>query len=251
MQKFKDKTVMITGAGRNMGRRFALDFAREGANIVVCDYLAENAKSTMEEIYALNSGSQAMEAIFDVRDRFSVFAYVDKAIERFGKIDILVNNAGGSSLLLNKITSFIDAEAETLDFVIDINLRGTMNCTQAVLRSMIEQRCGKIINIASIAGVCGMANRVDYSAAKGGIIAFTKALALEVGRYNICVNSVSPGAIERDGKKMPNMTFLGENGRSGTPEEVSELVLFLASNNFITGENIVIDGGRILGPKAK
>ena len=112
---------------------------------------------------------------------------------------------------------------------------------------MIQNRYGKIINISSIAAVCGLVDRVDYAAAKAGLIGMTKALALEVGQYDICVNCVSPGAIERDGKKSAHKTNLGEDGRLGTPKDIADTVLFLAYQDFITGENIIVDGGRTLG----
>jgi NAD(P)-dependent dehydrogenase (short-subunit alcohol dehydrogenase family) len=245
MKLFEGRTAMVTGAGKNIGKEIALSFARNGANVIVCDYNEENARNTVREIEAL--GVSAMAAICDVRDRKMIFSYVAQAIERFGKIDYLVNNAGGSAWLLGKITRFVDAEESTLDFVIDTNVKGSFHCAQAVLPSMIAQRYGKIINISSIAAVVGLYERVDYSAAKAALIGMSKALAQEVGEYNICVNCVSPGAIERDGKKREHMTHLGENGHSGSPKEISDTVLFLAQNDYITGENIVVDGGRTLG----
>ena len=169
-------------------------------------------------------------------------------VKQFGKIDFLVNNAGGSAYLLKKLTRFVDAEESTLDFVIDTNLKGAMHCTQAVLPSMIAQKYGKIINISSIAAVCGLYDRVDYAAAKAGMIGMVKALAIEVGEYNICVNSISPGAIERDGKRGVHMTYMGENGMGGTTKDIADTVLFLAYQDYITGENIIVDGGRTLGP---
>ena len=246
MKRFENKTVMVTGAGKNIGRQIALDFAREGANVIVCDYDEKSAKQTVEEIEA--SGASALAAVCDVRDRDKIFEYAAEATKRFGGIDILVNNAGGSAYLLGKLTCFADAEPETLDFVIDTNVKGAMNCTQAVLKKMIDNKAGKIINISSIAAICGLYERVDYSAAKAALIGMTKALAMEVGEFNICVNCVSPGAIERDGKAREHMTFLGENGHSGTPKDISDTVLFLASQDFITGQNFVVDGGRTLGP---
>ncbi len=251
MFDFHGKTAMVTGAGKNIGKAVAMQFAQAGANIVLCDYNAEAAAQTAQEIRALGVG--VMEAVADVRDRKAIFALVEKAVAQFGKIDILVNNAGGSADLLGKLTRFADAEEETLDFVLDINIKGTMNCTQAVLKaSMLDNKYGKIVNVASIAGVGGLVNRVDYSCAKGGIISMTKALAMEVGEYNICVNAVSPGAISRDGWTMDGMTFLGENGRVGTPQEMANVILFLASteSDFVTGANYIVDGGRSLGPKS-
>jgi NAD(P)-dependent dehydrogenase (short-subunit alcohol dehydrogenase family) len=246
MKLFEGRTAMVTGAGRNIGREIALSFAKNGANVVVCDYNEEAALATVEDIRAL--GVEAMPAVCDVRDREKIFEYVGHAVKRFGKIDFLVNNAGGSAALLNKLTRFVDAEPSTLDFVIDTNLKGAMHCTQAVLPSMIAQRYGKIINISSIAAICGLYDRVDYAAAKAGMVGMVKALAMEVGEYNICVNCISPGAIGRDGYEMKNMTFIGKNGRGGKPKDIAEAALFIASQNYITGQNLVVDGGRVLGP---
>lgn len=174
------------------------------------------------------------------------FSLVHSLEEKIGAVDILVNNAGGSAMLLNKLACFVDAEPETIDFVVDV--KGAMNCIQAVLKGMIEKRAGKIISISSIAALCGLFNRVDYAAAKAALIGMTRALAMEVGEYNICVNCVSPGAIARNGKVMKHMTFLGEEGRKGHPKDISDTILFLASQDFITGQNFVVDGGRTLGP---
>ena len=246
MKDIKNKVVMVTGAGANIGREIALAFARKGAAVIVCDYKEENARAVAAEIEAL--GCEAMRAVCDVRDREKIFGYVKEAVSRFGQIDVLVNNAGGSAGLLGKLTRFADAEAETLDFVIDTNLKGAMHCAQAVLPSMMEKKYGKIINISSIAAVCGLYDRVDYAAAKAGMIGMVKALAMEVGEYNICVNAISPGAIERDGKRGVHMTYMGENGMGGTTKDIADTVLFLAYQDYITGENIIVDGGRTLGP---
>lgn len=242
----KNRTVIVTGAGRNIGKQIAISFASEGANVVVCDINAENAYQTVSDLKKF--GVEAVATVFDVRDRNAVNQSIEDVIKRFGKIDVLVNNAGGSAGLLQKLSYFVDAEPETIDFVLDVNIKGTMNCTQAVLRNMIKNRCGKIINISSIAAVCGLMRRVDYAAAKAAQIGMTKALAMEVGEYNICVNCISPGAIDRNGKTQEHMTFLGENGHSGIPQDIADTVLFLATQDYITGQNIVVDGGRTLGP---
>lgn len=247
---FAGRTAMVTGAGRNIGKVIALGFARQGANVVVCDYNEEAALQAVEEIRTL--GVDAMAAVCDVRDRKRIFEYVAEANARFGKIDYLVNNAGGSAALLGKVSKFVDAEVSTLDFVIDTNLKGSMYCVQAVLPGMIKQKYGKIILMSSIAAVCGLETRVDYAAAKAGMIGMAKALAMEVGQYDICVNCISPGAITRNGNSTPRkrMTFLGggETGRIGQPQDIADAALFLAYQDYITGENIVVDGGRTLGP---
>lgn len=173
--KFLGRTVMVTGGGKNIGKEIALSFAKEGANVIVCDYNEQNANDTAKEIEKLGVG--AMSCFCDVRDRNAIFSYVQQAIEKFGKIDFLVNNAGGSAGLINKLTRFVDAEPETLDFVIDVNVKGTFNCTQAVLKNMIENKYGKIINISSIAAICGLYDRVDYAAAKAAQIGMVRALA--------------------------------------------------------------------------
>ena len=246
MKKLEGRTAMVTGAGKNIGKAIALAFAARGANVIVCDYNEENAKQTAAEVEALGVG--ALAAVCDVRDRERIAACVAEANARFGGVDFLVNNAGGSAALLKKLTRFAMAEPETWDFVIDTNLKGAMYCTQAVLPAMMEKRYGKIINISSIAALCGLYDRVDYAAAKAGLVGMTRALAMEVGEYNICVNCISPGAIERGGVKREHMTFLGQTGHSGTPQDIADTVLFLAEQDFITGQNIVVDGGRTLGP---
>jgi 3-oxoacyl-[acyl-carrier protein] reductase len=240
---------MVTGAGKNMGKEIALSFAKNGANVIVCDYNEEAAKETAEEIRDL--GVEAMLAVCDVRDREKIFAYVGEAVEHFGKIDFLVNNAGGSAGLLKKLTRFVDAEQSTLDFVIDTNLKGAMHCAQAVLPSMIKQRYGKIINISSIAALVGLCERVDYSAAKAGLRGMTMALAKELGPSGITVNCVEPGVIDTDMNAhltQNDISALCEEtplGRMGTPREVAELIYFLCSDkaSFITGQIIGIDGG--------
>lgn len=244
---FKGKTVMVTGAGKNIGKEIALSFAKNGANLIICDYNKDFAERTVKEV--IQAGAEAFPAICDVRNRAQIFEYVETAVKKFGKIDILINNAGGSAALINKLTRFIDAEESTLNFVIDTNIKGAFNCTQAVLKSMIKEQSGKIINISSIAAICGLYDRVDYSAAKAALIGMTKSLAMEVGEYNICVNCVSPGAINRNREKLFYMTYMGKDGHGGTPKDISDIVLFLASQDFITGQNFVVDGGRTLGPR--
>ncbi|MBR6789250.1 MAG: SDR family oxidoreductase [Oscillospiraceae bacterium] len=246
MKKFEGMTAFVTGSGKNIGKEIALSFAREGSNVIICDYDGTAAEQTAKEVAGLGVG--CLTAVCDVRDREKIFAFMDEAVEKFGSVDILVNNAGGSAALLGKMGRFADAEIETLDFVIDTNLKGAIHCTQAALRSMIPNKRGKIINMSSIAAICGLYDRVDYAAAKAALIGFSRALAMEVGEYNICVNCVSPGAIERNGEVWEHMTYLGEKGRGGSPKDIADTVLFLAGQNYITGQNFVVDGGRTLGP---
>ena len=243
--QLQGKTILLTGAAGGVGRATALRLAKEGANLALADIRGDELRKIATQI-----GKTALPLEADVSRTQDVQRMVNETVGRFGCVDVLVNNAGGSANLLGKITTFIDSEESTWDFVFGLNLKGTFLCAHAVLGQMIQRRSGKIINIASIAGVCGLEERVDYSAAKAGVIGMTRALAMEVGRYNIQVNCISPGMINSWGISPPGKTYLGHGG---DPAEVASLIAFLASEeaDYITGQNYVIDGGRCLGPKEK
>ncbi len=247
LMRIEGKVVLVTGAGGGIGRAICLRLSAEGARVAVTDLSLKNAKKVAEEICA--AGGRAVGYKADVTSSTQVQNTVQKVLADFGQIDILVNNAGGSAGLLGKLSAFKDTTEAIWSWVIDLNLHGTMRFVHAVLNGMVERKSGKIINIASIAGEVGIINRVDYSAAKGGVISMTKALAMEVGAYGITVNCVSPGLISRsEGTAPSDGTFVGRNGDQN---EVAALVAFLASPqaDFITGVNYTIDGGRILGPR--
>ena len=248
--KLENKIAMITGAGGAIGQALCRRFAEEGADIAVLDLTEAGACRAADTVKAC--GRRAYPAVCDIRDSGAIRKIVSETEEALGGIDILVNNAGGSAALLNKLSRFENAEDETLKYVVDINLMGSMYCAKAVLAHMIAQKYGKIINISSIAGVCGIRDRVDYSAAKAGIIGMTMALAMEVGVYHICVNAISPGMIVRNGNVMNGGTYLGPEGHPGTGADIAAMAVFLASPDadYITGQNYCVDGGRCLGPKA-
>ena len=238
------KTAVVTGAGGRIGIAICSRLAAEGAAVVCADLTRENAEKAAETIRS--AGGCALPCRVDVTRSDEVRLMAETALGNFGSVEILVNNAGGSAGLFRRLSRFENTTEEIWRRVIDLNLNGTLSCIHALLGQMIEHQYGKIINMSSVAAEKGILDRVDYSAAKGGILSLTRALALEVGQYNINVNCISPGMIAGAAAIPHQGTWLG---RSGEPREVAALVAFLASDDsgFITGDNHTIDGGRVLG----
>lgn len=250
--KLKGKVAIVTGAGRGIGEAIAKKLASEGSAIAVADINIEEAQRVTKEIK--EQGESALAFRTDVSKRNEVFDLVNKTLEGFRALHILVNNAG-----ITRHRPIIDLTEEDWDVVLEVDLKGVFNCTQAVLKHMMSQRYGKIINISSTAGVgtsnAGMAN---YAAAKAGVIALTKVTAREAGPYGINVNSVAPGAIvtsityegrgkEGGDKFIEERKKLSILGRVGRPEDIANLVLFLASDDssYMSGQVIRMDGGRV------
>jgi 3-oxoacyl-[acyl-carrier protein] reductase len=239
---FTGKTALVTGAAVGVGKATAIQMASYGANVVLVDRNEEALAKAKAEI---PQQDRVMTVVCDVTDAEAVSACVASAVERFGAVDILVNNAG----IWRTWASFLDTSIEDWKQYIDVNVMGTVYFSKAVLPGMLERGWGRIVNVASVAGVYGNANMVHYSATKGAILSFTKALAKEVADRGVTVNSTSPGMVNTS--KDPDIDATQPNsasyvGRTGSARENAELICFLASEKaaFISGQNVLIDGCR-------
>lgn len=238
------KTAVVTGGSRGIGKAVARQLARDGFNIVVCYNNSENdAKSLLKEIGEI---TRAIAVKVNVSDEQDVQNLLNQTLKAFGKVDVLVNCAGVSDTRL-----LIDSTKSDYDHVFDVNMRGTYNTCKIIGREMLSSQSGKIVNFSSVWGIVGGSCESVYSASKGAIIAFTKALAKEFGPNGIGVNCVAPGFVETDMTKNVAEDIreeIKENSalnRLGTPEDIAGVVSFLASekSNFVTGQVITADGG--------
>lgn len=236
--RFCGKTAIVTGAGAGIGRATALQFAREGANVVIVDMNEETLEKAKIEIEA--SGGKILAVKCDVSDEQSVREVVEKSIDTFGRVDILINNAG----IWRRMMPFVETDSSMWKKYMDVNILGAMYFSHAVLPGMIENGYGKIVNVASIAGVYGNPEMVDYSMTKGALIAFSKALAKEVVKQGVYVNCVSPGMVNLS--ESEQLTDKAYAGRYGNLEEYSGVICFLASDEatYVCGQNLQIDGCR-------
>jgi len=252
--KLTGKVAIVTGSTRGIGKAIAMKFASEGAAVVVTARHIEQAHQVVDEIK--DQGGTAIAFKTDVANRADVHNLIKGTLENFKSIHIFVNNAG-----IGRPAPFLEVTEEDWDAVLDIDLKGVFNCTQAVLSHMMEQRYGKIINISSVGGVgFPRTDSASYGSAKAGVIMLTKITALAAGPYGINVNCIAPGLIRTEmtypqrGKKVTEFTkklIEGKDeraalGRIGQPEDIANLALFLASDDssFITGQTICCDGGR-------
>jgi len=241
-----DKVAIVTGSARGIGQAIALKLAEVGADVVVNDIeaAAEPLENVVNEIKAI--GRQSLAVTADVSSAEDVNRLIETAVKELGKIDILVNNAGVTrDNLLMKMSD------EEWDTVLNIDLKSAFLCTRAVIRHMLRQRSGRIISIASVVGMIGNAGQANYSAAKAGIIGFTKSIAKEVGSRGITVNAIAPGYIQTKMTEQLNDEQTQEMLKRipltslGTPRDVAEAVAFLASDEarYITGHVLNVDGG--------
>ncbi|MBH8576907.1 3-oxoacyl-[acyl-carrier-protein] reductase [Nostocaceae cyanobacterium CENA369] len=247
LQKLQGQVAIVTGASRGIGKAIALQLATEGANVVV-NYASSSAAADNVVAEITASGGQAIALQADVSKAEQVETLLNTVIEKFKRIDILVNNAG-----ITRDTLLLRMKPEDWQAVIDLNLTGVFLCTRAASKVMLKQRYGRIINITSVAGLMGNPGQANYSAAKAGVIGFTKTIAKELASRGITVNAVAPGFIATDMTSNLNNT---EDilkyiplGRYGQPEEVAGMVRFLAADPaaaYITGQVFNVDGGMVM-----
>lgn len=238
------KTAVVTGAAKGLGRSTAIRLAESGARVAALDINGEGLEQVKQAIVA--AGGEASVHVVDIKDNAAVEAAIAEILAAFGHVDILVNNAGSG---WHKSAPFKDTPNPDWEWILDLNLKGTLYVTHALLNHMVERKYGKIVNVSSIAATTGIPKLAVYAASKGALVAFTKSLAMEMGPYGINVNCISPGLITDEKVAPPtNGTFLG---RKGTADEMAYLIEFLVSDNasFITGVDYLIDGGRVLGPR--
>lgn len=241
------KTAIVTGASRGIGAAIARKLCEAGANVALCSRSAEAVAAIAD---TLNSeGYTAISTAADISKKADVESLIKTVLDRFSQIDILVNNAG-----ITRDTLLMRLQDEDWDAVLQTNLTGTMYCTRAVMRPMLRQRSGRIINISSVIGIMGNPGQASYAAAKAGIIGFTKTIAREVGVRGITVNAIAPGFITTDmTAQMPQqnqeqLRALIPLRRFGSPEDVADAVCFLASDaaRYITGQTLHVDGGMVM-----
>lgn len=247
MKPLQDQVAIITGSGGGLGEAIAKKMASQGANIVINDVNAEGAERVAGELREM--GVKALVTIGSVTSTEDTEKMAAAALAEFGKIDILVNNAG-----ITKDGLILRMKEEQWDIVLEINLKGAFLCTKAVARPMMKAEYGRIVNIASVAGVGGNAGQANYSASKGGLISLTKTTAQEFASRNITCNAVAPGFIEtKMTEVLPDEVRQGwlqrvPLRRPGTPQDVANVVAFLASPDcsYVTGQCLNIDGGLIM-----
>ena len=246
--KLKGKVAFVTGGSGAIGSAVCFRLAMEGAFVGVCGRNIDNIQFVIDNI--MKNGGKAVPVCFDIDEEAAIKKAIEDFISQYGKIDILINNAGGSARKDSK--AFIDQEIEVIDSVLSANLRGTMLISKYVGKYLREAKGGRIISMASVVGLQGKKNMSDYAASKAGIIGFMRSLAIELGEHGVTANCVSPGWVNRqvfDKGTADIEANINCMKRVGKTDEVAGVVAFLCSEDasYITGQNIVVDGGRSLG----
>lgn len=246
--KLDEKVALVTGGARGIGEAIARELAVQGADLAVADVNQENVEETAK-ILAAETGKQVLPLKMDVSNFTEVEEGIKKIVDKYGHLDILVNNAG-----VTRDGLLMRMQEQDWDLVLKINLKGTFNCIKAVTRPMMKQRCGRIINIASVVGLTGNAGQANYSASKAGVIGLTKTAAKELAARNITVNAVAPGFIKTrmtevlSDEVKNNLKKLIPLGSLGEAEDVARAVAFFASAEaaYITGQVLAVDGGMVM-----
>ncbi|MGD1085876.1 MAG: 3-oxoacyl-[acyl-carrier-protein] reductase [Verrucomicrobiota bacterium] len=247
MNQLDKQIAVVTGAGRGIGHAIALKFAAAGADVVCVSRTAENSEKTAQEIRAL--GRRAWARAVDVADAAAVAAAAEKILAETGRVDILVNNAG-----ITRDGLVMRMSEGDWDAVLDTNLKGAFSFTKALSRAFLKQRSGRIVNIASVSGLIGIAGQSNYSASKAGLIGFTHAVAREFASRGVTVNAVAPGFIETDMTAVLGPEMRAEIlkriplNQFGRVEDIAEAALFLAGPGagYITGQVLTVDGGMVM-----
>ena len=245
------KVSIVTGGSRSIGRRLAEALARAKSNVVIVNRNTSEGEKAAQEIR--ESGGSAISIPADVSKKASAEGMVKKTLEHYGRIDVLVNCAG---VIVRKPA--IETTEKDWDWTMNVNLRGLFFCCRSVGEQMIQQKAGKIINISSVAATLGLMNRVPYNASKAGVTQLTRSLAIEWGKYGICVNAIGPGIIktslnasyiESDPERRERVIRKIPFGRFGRAEDLAGVTLFLASSasDYLTGQTLYVDGGYTLG----
>lgn len=250
---FQNRVAVVTGGAGAIGKATCIKLMAEGAIVYVAGRTEKKIDNTIAEFGGIvKNRGMAKKMVLDVTDENSIEKEFKKVIEEEGKIDILINCAGGGAR--GNAKYLYEQDISVIDEVLNSNLRGSILCARAVSQSMITNKYGKIINLSSSIGVNGFEKCVDYSAAKSGMLGFTKSLAKELGKYNINVNCVTPGSIRRGGFSILDAEQQKETNylcTIGTLQDIANVIVFMVSDEsrFITGQNIIVDGGRTLGMK--